>query len=218
MIRKILFSFIALVCGCVSTMADTDLSTLSNTLYFKPITITAGEKASLVINMKNSEEVQAIGGYLYLPEGMTVAKNEYDLYGMLSSERTNAMLHTFGMNHLGNNKYAYALFSPLGKTFSGNDGAVFSMDIAVDKDLKPGDYTLFLREIELSNRNGIIGKRSVFEGTVTVVAPTGVTNVSADDSEGAEEIYTVGGVKIEKAQNGFNLIKKKDGKVIKIAK
>ena len=219
MIKKILLSFVALVCGCVGAMAYSDITTLDNILYTDPVTIAAGSTSTIKVNMKNSEVVQAVGGELYVPEGMKILKNEYDIYGMLSSVRTNIIVHNFGMNYVAaRDVYKYAIISYSGKTFSGNDGEVFTFEIAVDKDVKPGDYTSKFNEVELSNQQGVIGKRSVFEGKITVVDPTGITNVDASDANGTEEIYTAGGVRVDKIQNGFNLIKTKDGKVIKVAK
>lgn len=226
MIKKLLFSFAAIVCSCVSVMADTDISTLPNTLYFKPVTMTAGETTNLVINMKNNEDVQSIGTYIDFPEGFGVVKGKRKYEVNLIQERTDLETHAIFSNFIEEDRLLkVGILQQAGYPFEGNDGPVFSINVAVDKDVKPGDYTIRIYEIEFSGLPhegqdvpGTIYRKGEFEGTVTVLDPTGVNNVSADAADEIEGIYTAGGVKIEKTQNGFNLIKKKDGKVIKIAK
>lgn len=223
MIRRLLLSFITLVCVCTSAMADTDITDVPNTLYFSPTTVVAGKSATVSVKMKNSDVVQSIGTFFYLSDGLKVASDDIGLLVLLSTERTNARAHSVGSNYIEEDKeYRMYVLQSGGKQFSGNDGEVFTIEVEADKDLAPGDYTLKFAETEFSNSAapmGILANHIVFEGTIKVVAdPTGVAGVNADDANAVEDVYTADGIKTGKIQKGFNLIKQKNGEVIKVAK
>lgn len=223
MIKRLLFSFIALVSGCAFAMADTDITSVPNTLYFSPVTVVAGKTATVSVKMKNNDVVQSIGAHFYLSDGLKVASDDIGLLVLLSTERTNMRSHSVGSNYIESEKvYKMYVLQAGGKQFSGNDGEVFTIEVEADKDLAPGNYTLRFAEIEFSNNTaplGILANHIEYEGTITVVAdPTGISNVNADGADSVEDVYTADGIKTGKIQKGFNLIKQKNGEVIKLVR
>lgn len=219
MTRKLLFALIAILCSASAAKADTDISAIDNILYMKPTTITAGTTGTLSINMKNSADVQSIGLYFYLPEGMAVPDDEGDLLINLSTARTRLNRHSLSSNYLPNLKeYRVGILQLTGKAFTGNDGEVFTIDVSVPKDMLPGDYVFKMTNQEFSNIDGILMNKGVFEGTITVTKADGVTEISSDAINGDGDIYNVGGMKVQCLQNGLNIVRQADGKTIKIAR
>ncbi len=226
MVNRLLLSLIAIMFGCTYAMADTDISNINNILYYAPITINAGETKDLSIRMKDNGEVQSIGFEFTIPDGMVVPRDEDGLMINLSTERTSYKRHGLSSNYIERAKlYKVAVLQTSGYPFKGTDGEVMTITISVSKDMKPGNYTLRMADIELSGLPkegqevpGTISRHGVFEGTITVTDPTGVTNVGEDNNNGIEEIYTIDGIKTEKIQKGFNLIKQRNGNIIKVAK
>lgn len=222
MIKKLLFSLFAIMCGCTCAMADTDITDVPNTLYFSPITIEAGKSGTVHVSMKNNDVVQSIGTWFYLPKGLRVVKDEEGLLILISGDRDSARHpHSLGSNYVEASDVYKMYLLQSGAAFKGNDGEIFTIEVEADKDLAPGDYTLKFAETEFSNATaplGILGNHIVFEGTITVTSPTGISDVNADDANAAEEIYDINGIKIGKIQKGFNLIKQRNGTVIKVAK
>lgn len=219
MIQRLLFSLIAMTFMSTAAMADTDISTLDNILYMKPTSIAAGTTGKLSINMKNSADVQAIGLYFYVPEGTVVASDDYGYFKELSTQRTSPRVHAIGSNYIEAKKeYRVALTTSTGAVFKGNDGEIFTIDLVVPAGMAPGDYTIKIAEQEFSNLQGILMNHGVFEGTITVTKADGVTDIVSDAANGTGDIYTVDGMKMQKLQDGFNIIRQKDGKTIKVAR
>ena len=67
---------------------DTDISGLDNVVYVEPTKCKSGIQINLPILMKNSAEIRGFQFNLYLPEGLTIAKNaKGKLLASLSSGR-----------------------------------------------------------------------------------------------------------------------------------
>lgn len=220
--KNILLSLILILFGCMHAMADTDITNVPNTLYFEPVTIQAGETGKVHVCMKNNDVVQTIGAWFYLPKGMKVKEDEEGLYVYSSGDRDNRLHpHSCGANYVVQNDVYKMYLLQSGAAFKGNDGEVFTVEVEVDKDLAPGDYTMKFAEIEFSNATaplGILVNHVVFEGTITVTSPTGIIDINADGTTEGGEIYDINGIRSGKIHKGFNLIKQRNGEVIKIAK
>lgn len=226
MIKRLLLSFVVVACGCTYSMADTDITDVANTLYFEPVTVKAGETTTVSVKLKNNGDVQSIGTHLSLSEGLKIVTKTdggSTTYGVkVSAERTAPEKYYVAANYLeGDKEYRVAVLSLSGVTFSGNDGEALTIEVEADKDLKPGAYTMTFSETELSNNSsplGILANHITYEGTINVSDPTGINGVDADGDSGVEEVYTADGIKTGKIQKGFNLIKQRNGDVIKVAK
>lgn len=219
MIKRILFSFVAMICTSAVAMADTDISGTDNILYTKPVTVKAGDTGQLSICMKNSVDVQTIGSYFYMPEGTTVLSDDDGLKIKLSNDRTSAARHELFSNYVADaDEYRIGILQTSGSTFSGSDGEVATVDFSVADDVTPGNYTVKLAQQELSNTSGQAAYKMVYEGTITVTKADGIHDVTSSAANGADEIYTAGGMKVKSLQKGLNIVRQKGNKTIKIAK
>ncbi|MBQ5909037.1 MAG: leucine-rich repeat protein, partial [Bacteroidaceae bacterium] len=136
----------------------------------KPITLS--------IQLNN---VAAISDYqfdLYLPEGFSIAKDEEGLDMIyLSSARTDERQHTFAYNTIYDGALRVICYSNSIATFSGNKGEVLTITLDVAEDVADGEYSLYLKNIEMTEPDGTAHKITQSVSTVTVISYTpGDTN------------------------------------------
>lgn len=210
--KKFLFCFIAMLVSIAPAMAQ-DIETIAdNSLYTLDAKGYPGKQLKISVQMKNTAFVQSIGMYFTLPEGISVAKNSRDMLMInLSTERTDAELHSLGKNYV-NGEYRVAILQLAGYPFEGNSGEVFTITCNVDENLPLGDYEIRLFNVELSGRSdlydkGIISNHGEYFGKISIVEdPTGIAGITAADSDDIE-IYSVNGVKQSSLQPGLNVVK-----------
>ena len=136
----------------------------------KPITLS--------IQLNN---VAAISDYqfdLYLPEGFSIAKDEEGLDMIyLSNERTDERQHTFAYNTIYDGALRVICYSNSTATFSGYEGEVLTITLDVAEDVADGEYSLYLKNIEMTEPDGTAHKITQSVSTVTVISYTpGDTN------------------------------------------
>lgn len=136
----------------------------------KPITLS--------IQLNN---VAAISDYqfdLYLPEGFSIAKDEEGLDIIyLSNERTDERQHTFAYNTIYDGALRVVCYSNSTATFSGYEGEVLTITLDVAEDVADGEYSLYLKNIEMTEPDGTAHKITQSVSTVTVISYTpGDTN------------------------------------------
>ena len=139
----------------VQTDPDTDISLLDNTIYINRIEARAGETVIVSVKMKNSFLVEGFGFDLVLPEGITVAIDEYgDPVAELSYERTNASItNIFNADFKLDGSLNIQAYSTKGRTISGYDGEVARITIKLSDDMESGEYPIVLKNIAITDEN-----------------------------------------------------------------
>lgn len=209
--KKFILAFATMFIAFAPAMAQDIEQIKDNSLYTLDCTVNKGEQATISVQMKNSAFVQSIGLYFSLPEGIMVARNSRDMLMIdLSMERTAMDLHSLSKNYI-NEEYRVAILQLAGFPFDGNSGEVFTITCDIDENLPEGEYEIRLFNVELSGRStlydkGIISNHGEYFGKITVVDPTGVTGVAAEQND-AMEIYGVNGVKQSSLRPGLNIVK-----------
>lgn len=211
--KKFIFAFVAMVVGLCPAMAQ-DIETIAdNTLYTVDATAKPGEQVVISVQMKNSHPVQSIGLYFTLSDGLTVAKSARGLYLItLSDERTDSELHSLSKSYV--TEYRVAILQQTGLPFEGTSGEVFTVTVDVPEDMPEGDYEIRLYNVELSGIDALENGKYLnwktpfteYTGKITVINPTAVAEVSAENGD-AVEIYSVNGVRQSSLQPGLNVVK-----------
>lgn len=139
----------------VPTDPDTDISLLQNTVYINRIEARAGETVTLSVKMKNSFLAEGFGFDLVLPEGISVALDEYgDPMAELSTERTSASItNHFDADFKLDGSLNIQAYSSKGRTISGYDGEVALITIKVSEGLAAGEYPIVLKNIAITDEN-----------------------------------------------------------------
>jgi len=151
---------------------DTDISQFDNVVFFENAEAFVGKSLTLSLKMNNTMEITGVQCDIYLPEGMTFAKDEDGYYmAELSTERTTASkTNIFDAVLQSDGALRILASSTKSAAFSGNSGEVATIVINVSKDIADGDYPIVIKSIELSDKNGNNYSVSRVKSTVTVAS------------------------------------------------
>ena len=140
--KKILFAIMALVA----------LNASADSLFIDDFSIEAGETKQVSINLDNSSEIVALQFEMYLPNGLSVAK---DARGRLrcSVNSNRADDHTLTMGDRGNGQYNAAYYSANNYEIYENSGEIISVYVTAADDFS-GTATIELKEIYVSDAAG----------------------------------------------------------------
>jgi len=149
---------------------DTDISAFDNIVYMNRQEAYSGIRTILSLRMKNTAEMVGFQADLYLPNGVTVAKDDDDMPLIeLSGERTTAKKTDFLNSAVQADGSTRILCSSTkGYAFSGNDGEVVTVTVNIPETMKEGDYPIVLKNIELSDKSSGVSKVPYFKTTLTV--------------------------------------------------
>ena len=151
---------------------DTDISQFDNVVFFENAEAFVGKSLTLSLKMNNTMEITGVQCDIYLPEGMTFAKDEDGYYmAELSTERTTvSKTNIFDAVLQSDGALRILASSTKSAAFSGNSGEVATIVINVSEDMADGDYPIVIKSIELSDKNGNNYSVSRVKSTVTVAS------------------------------------------------
>lgn len=177
-----------------------------NTLFAEDVSVCRGGKVVLPIILKNTDDVRLFQFDLTLPTGVTVATNENsELQAELTSRAGTS--HSLSCIPLDNGDYRFIVSQNNQQVFSGNDGAVANITLAVANDVNPTTYQIRVKNIELtiyqddsnvaiepSNNNSVLTVKAKLAGdadgngrvTVTDIAVTVDIILANGYDEGAD--------------------------------
>lgn len=202
--KKIVFAIMMMVLGMTANAETTDVSGMDNVLYINNVAAEAGTQVTLPVLMKNTAKVQTIGVYIALPEGMTVATNSRGMYQItLSDVRTDSECHTLSKSFV-DGIYRVGILGTAGFPFDGNDGEVFTMKVSIPSDMLPGDYTIEMTEMELTDTDNKSYTTPSVKATLTVTTTSGINTVSANDDNGS--VYNLNGQELSSVKKGVNIV------------
>ncbi len=131
---------------------ETDISTLDNVIYIGAVEASAGGQLNLSLKMKNSAPIRGFQFDLYLPAGVTVAKNNKGrILASLSHNRLEEDdEHTMTVAEQEDGSYRFLCGSQYDETFTGNDGEIATLTVNIVADMADGDYPITLKDIKLT--------------------------------------------------------------------
>ncbi len=138
----------------------------NNTLYPKDLSTRAGNQPTLNIAMDNDVQITAMQFDLVLPKGITVASNEDGLIVTLGSRATAS--HTVAKRIQPDETVRIVCSSNSSAVFSGNKGSVIFARLNISNDLADGEYTVKIKNIELSSKDGVAFHPNQTEAKITV--------------------------------------------------
>lgn len=153
----------------LSTGPDTDISKLDNVVYFNRSDGRTCSQIKLALQMKNVIAPTGFQCDIYLPEGMTFAKNTNDKYAELSTERTTATNTDYFDSVIQPDGALRILTNSTGNyTFTGNDGEVAKVFVNISEDMTDGAYPIYIRNIVLSDINSQTYKVNEVKSTIEI--------------------------------------------------
>lgn len=135
--------------------ADTDVSELDNTVYIETTEGYTGRQLIISVKMKNNIQAEGFQFDLYVPEGVTFAKdtNNRPLASLSTARTTAAQTNSFSAAIQSNGALRVIAASTNGSVISGTDGEVAKVIVNISNEIDEGDYSLILRDIAISEHN-----------------------------------------------------------------
>ncbi len=152
-------------------------------------------EVTLTISMKNEAPIRGFQFDIYLPEGISVVKNnggrikamlcaerlpEYDQHDLTSLEQEGGAIR-------------FLCSSRYDETFTGNDGGLLTLQVNISKDLEPGEYPVLLKRLKLTETDiyRFYEADEVPPFTIKVMDGDAIHDIRAAEEEGI--IYDLSG-------------------------
>lgn len=209
-----------LFCAMAANAADvkaSDVSEIDNTIYGIDARVENGT-AVMSICMKNNIEVPGFQFDIVVPDGFDIPVDEdgYFLIELSTARTSSKKTNVFESARQTDGSVRVLASSTKSSTFSGNDGEVCTVTFKTTGEVAPGNYTVTLKNIVISDVTGQSSiKPEPTTATLTVPQPSGAELVGADALEGAE-IYGADGVRRAALQQGVNIIRYTNGTTRKV--
>ena len=168
--KTILLAFLCTMATAMNA-ENTDISEMDNVVYIEPCSAETGSQYVLSVKMKNSVEAEGFGFDLLLPEGITVALDEYNLpIAELSTLRTNATkTNHFDVDFKLDGTLNIQAYSTRGLSINGNDGEVALITVNIAADMEPGTYPIQLKNIAIADVNSDAYTVDMIETSIEIV-------------------------------------------------
>ena len=126
---------------------------VDNAVYLNDTLVRQGRKMTLSLKMKNRAAIRGFQFDLYLPEGVTVAKNSKGkILGALSVGRLpEEDGHTLSLSEQPDGAIRFLCSSQYyDDTFTGNDGEIATLQVNIAEGMADGDYLVQLKNMKLT--------------------------------------------------------------------
>jgi len=131
---------------------NTDISGNDNVIYIEPFAVAPGTQTAISVKMKNTAAIRGFQFDLYLPEGMTAVKSAKGrIQGALNASRLpEDDEHDLTFSEQQDGAIRFLCSSQYDETFTGNDGEIATLQVAVAENMTANDYPIVLRNIKLT--------------------------------------------------------------------
>ena len=149
---------------------DTDISKMENVIYINRMEVSAGSQATISVKMKNSVIAEGFGFDLYLPEGISILKDEDGFAEVeLSKERTTAKkTNNFDFAFQSDGSLRVFGYSTNGSAISGNDGEIVTINVEIADNMRDGEYPVILRNVTISDDESVSHDVDYVKSTIAV--------------------------------------------------
>lgn len=216
---------LSLIVMCLFSGTTSVLADENNYLYLdKLISAEAGKQVVVPVYMNNTEKIGAMQFDIYTSKELSLAYTEKrgeKIYTLtLNDERADNTTHgTVVTPRTDTEEYFVRVLSVpngAGKIYYGNSGVVYNITFDVAAEAPAGEYYVKLKEIVLSNTDGINSYyQDDIQCIIQVTNATGIADVKTSENV---EYFNMEGQKMSSSFHGLNIIKKADGSVIKVAR
>lgn len=154
-LRNIIFSTstaVGVTMRDVSSIVTLTKYVPKNELVMPCVSVTSGESLQIPVLLDNETELSAFQCDVYLPEGMALdldSDGEFDV--KLNPERTTSS-HKIMTSMLSDGAVRIAVYSTSNKTFKGNNGELFYLNLTTDAETE-GEKNISLKKVIFSTAN-----------------------------------------------------------------
>lgn len=153
---------------------DTDITTFANVVFFENSEANTGQQVTLSLKMNNEIAPTGFQCDVYLPEGVTVAKDadNFNLISLSTKRTTAQKTNYFDSAEQPDGAIRIMCSSTKNYTFSGNDGEVATITLNVSDEIEEGEYPLILKNIVISDANSKSYTVDYVKSTLTISSYT----------------------------------------------
>lgn len=199
MIKKVFLFCLLLMAIGQQAWADCRLSLV-------PVSMNAGGKGELTVNLTNTEEVTAFQFDLRLPTGISIAttvnEDEETVLDVTLTDRKKSS-HQVTCSQQSDGRYTVAVLSGKNQSLKNSEGAVVNIRIAATASLNSGSYTAVLENIHIvpltDGQPGTRIDQDNVEGTISVANASQSDDVVAKLSFATAQLTAGGNQQIEVA-------------------
>lgn len=145
--------------GCMTPKAeaaDTDVSTIDNTVYCESQQAAPGQSLSLSLRMKNDKNTSGFQVDIVLPEGFEFEmENGFYVVDLSAARKVSTRTHTIEAELQDDGSLRVLCYSTKSWLFDGNDGEVATVGIKVTENAPAGASTIQLKEMVLTDEKGV---------------------------------------------------------------
>ena len=188
----------------VTAGADTDYSTIDNTIYLERVESSAGGQLTLSVKMKNTVNVQGYQFDLYLPDGVTVAKDAdgIEMAELSTSRTTLKKTDYFNVKEQQDGSLRVLCGSSKGYTFEGTDGEVALITLSIGSEIAEGEHPIILKNVVLTDKNSVPYETEYLKSTLVISSYT-LGDVNADGSINVADFMAVANHILGDTPEGF---------------
>ena len=153
---------------------DTDITTFANVVFFENSEANTGQQVTLSLKMNNEIAPTGFQCDVYLPEGVTVAKDadNFNPISLSTKRTTKQKTNYFDSAEQPDGAIRIMCSSTKNYTFSGNDGEVATITLNVSDEMEEGEYPLILKNIVISDANSKSYTVDYVKSTLTISSYT----------------------------------------------
>lgn len=150
---------------------DSQPAVNENSVTLGSVTASTGSEVTVPVSLTNKDKITAIQLDLRLPEGVSIATDNYGDAKIVNGSRLGSK-HTAECNKMANGMYRVVCYSTKNEVLSGNSGTLFNVTLSVGTNMAEGDYKIVATNIELSDNSGVAYTVKETSGTVSVKKST----------------------------------------------
>lgn len=151
-----------------TNIIELDVST-DNVLAMDNLTGYMGKTVTLPILMNNEQQITGLQFDLYLPEGITVAKKANGKNDITVADRMEEG-YSLSNNSMDDGSVRVTGLSMESTPFTGNSGAIVNVELQVDESVAEGNYQIQVKNIILSDVNGVAHMPATASCELTVMS------------------------------------------------
>ena len=153
---------------------DTDITLYENVIYVENKEAAAGQQITLSLKMNNTIAPTGFQCDVYLPDGISVAKDEDDFCLItLSTTRTSSRKTDYFASKVQTDGTVRILASSTQNyTFSGNEGEVANITLNIDGDIEEGEYPIIIKNIVIADAQAKTYEVDYVKSTLTISSYT----------------------------------------------
>ena len=195
-----------IIVGTFNKSPEPDLSQTDNVLYVNSTEARVGSKLTLAIKMKNNVAIRGFQFDLYLPDGVSPAKDDN---GRIKASMSNDRLpeddqHTMTVEERPDGAIRFLCGSLYEEAFTGTDGEIATIVLNIAEDMEVGTYPIVLRSIKLTETN--IDRYYVSDGISAMLTVTNyvIGDINKDDIVDVSDYIGIANHIMGNTPEGFN--------------